>query len=140
MSAGGHTAGGRATADIPVSDDRAWHLSGIRVADAAGISTSPVDQSSVFQSGNKHVEIGVGYGAVDEAVPLRCRGIEIVAAEQNLQRAGTAQKRGKPFDGAPAGNDADRDFGLAEECALEARETQITCQHELIADPPRASP
>jgi hypothetical protein len=84
------------------------------------------------EGGNKRVEIGVGYGAVDEAVPLRPRGTEIVAAEQNLERAGTAQKRGKPFDGAPAGNDADRDFGLAEKCALEARETQITCQHELV--------
>ena len=47
---------------------------------------------------------------------------------------------GKPFDGAPDGNDADGDFGLAEECALEACETQITCQHELIADAPGASP
>jgi hypothetical protein len=84
---------------------------------------------------DKAVEFGVRDCAIDPTLALRRIGIEIVLAEDDLERASSADQDRESLKGTASGDQPRVDFGLAKDRLLAAREAEVEAQRELGAAP-----
>ena len=78
-------------------------------------------------------ELRAGERAVDPPVRGGGGGVEVVAAEDDLERAGAAGEATEPLRAAAARDDAEGDLGLGEDRALDGREPEVEAERELAA-------
>src|SRR5712692_9509777 len=74
--------------------------------------------------------------AVDVSVSFRGVAVEIVSAENDLERPTAPDQMGKTFRTAAAGMHSHPDFGLAESRVLARREAHVAAEDELAAHAP----
>ena len=59
--------------------------------------------------------------------------VDVPAPEHHLERSGPPDERGQPLRAATAGDDAERDLGLAEDGSVDVGEAHVHGRHELAA-------
>ena len=88
---------------------------------------------------DKGLEFVIRYGAIDPAIPFRKIGVEVVAAEQDLQRPAASHERWQAFDRPADGQKRRTHLELGEDRALATGEPDVAGQGELRAASPRPS-
>src|SRR5882762_1741767 len=86
------------------------------------------------------VQFGVWKCPVDVSVSFRGVAVEIVRAENDLERAATADQMWEAFRAAAAGMHSHPDFGLAQSRVLARREAHVAGEDKLAAHAPDAAP
>src|SRR5712672_1050315 len=77
------------------------------------------------------VQLGVWERPVDISVPFRGVAVEVVRAENDLERAAAADQMWEAFGAAAAGMHSYPDFGLPESRIFTRRETHVTGEDKL---------
>src|SRR5467141_3021865 len=85
------------------------------------------------------VQFGVWKCPVDVSVSFRGVAVEIVRAENDLERAATADQMWEAFRAAAAGMHSHPDFRLAQSRVLARREAHVAGEDELAAHAPDAT-
>src|SRR5262245_65769104 len=85
---------------------------------------------------DERAQLGCRQGPVDVAVPFGELGVEVLAAEDDLERPGAADEAGEPLRAAPAREDPDGDLGLAQDRPPDGTEPQVEGEGELAPAPP----
>src|SRR5258706_15861194 len=101
---------------------------------------SPVEGSDPARERvDEAVQFGVWKCPVDVSVSFCGVAVEIVGAENDLERPTAADQMGKTFRTAAAGMQTHADFGLAESRVLARREAHVAGEDKLAAHAPDAA-
>ena len=107
----------------------------LRVRDRRRPGTTAMRRASASTNGRS----SPGRRAVHVAPALGGLGVDVVAAEDDLERAAAADQRRQALRAAAAGDDPDRDLGLGEHRPAERGEAHVHASASSLP-PPRARP
>src|ERR1700689_5385182 len=85
------------------------------------------------------VKFAVFYRAIDHSVSFGHGGIEIIGAEDNLDRPGSSNEPRQPFNGSATWDKTHAELRLPEDGSLRARKAEIAGQNKLVSDAPCAT-
>src|SRR6185295_7312662 len=81
--------------------------------------------NAAVEAGHDLVQVGVGQGPVDPAVPFGCLGVEVVRAEDGFHGAAAPEQAGQVLDAAGAGGRADAGLELSQDGVLPGSEPHV---------------